>query len=110
MPGAGRKGCCSLPPRTCFIINCVEFRWNQWNVDHIAKHGVSPEEAEYVVDHARRPFPRYHGTGKYLVRGQSEAGRWLQVIYVFDPPAIVFVIHARPLKGSEKRSVRRSRR
>ncbi len=69
-----------------------------------------PEEAEHVVVHARRPFPRYHRDGKYLVRGQTDAGRWLQVIYVFDPANVVYVIHARPLKESEKRSVRRSRR
>jgi uncharacterized DUF497 family protein len=88
----------------------MRFRWNQWNVDHIAKHGVSPEEAEDIVENPRRPFPRYHGNGKYLTRGQTGAGRWLQVIYVFDPAHVIYVIHARPLKESEKRSVRRSRR
>jgi hypothetical protein len=33
----------------------VEFRWNEWNIDHIAKHGVDVVEAAYVVSHARRP-------------------------------------------------------
>jgi hypothetical protein len=97
--------------RAClFYKKLVWFRWNEWNIDHVATHGVTPEEAEYVVEHARRPFPRYEGDGKYLVRGQSDAGRWLQVVYVFDPPGVVYVIHARPLKESERRSVRRSRR
>ena len=87
-----------------------DFRWNEWNVEHIARHGVSREEAEYVVDHAARPFPRHHGDGKFLVRGQSEEGRWLQVVYVFDPRDVIYVIHARPLKETEKRATRRSRR
>ena len=88
----------------------MRFRWNEWNVGHIARHGVTQEEAEYVVENARRPFPRYQGDGKYLVRGQTADGRWIQVIYVFDPPTVVYVIHSRPLNESEKKSVRRSRR
>ena len=88
----------------------MQFRWNDWNVDHVATHGVTPEEAEYVVENARSPFPRYEGDGKYLVRGQTAAGRWIQVVYVFDPPFVVYVIHARPLKESEKRATRRNRR
>jgi hypothetical protein len=87
-----------------------EFRWNEWNVEHIDTHGVAPPEAEYVINRARRPFPRDMGDGKYLVRGQSESGQWLQAIYVFDPPGVVYVIHARPLTDAEKRTTRRSRR
>jgi hypothetical protein len=29
-----------------------EFRWNEWNVEHLAKHGVEPWEAEHVVNFA----------------------------------------------------------
>ena len=87
-----------------------EFRWNEWNVSHIGEHGITPEQAEYVVNRATRPYPRKQQAGKYLVRGQSEWGRWIQVIYVFDPPPLVYVIHARPLEGTEKRASRRSRR
>jgi hypothetical protein len=55
----------------------VEFRWNEWNIDHIAGHGVTPEEAEYVVDNAAGPYPRFEGDGKYIVRGQTDSCRWL---------------------------------
>ena len=87
-----------------------EFRWNAWNVEHIAEHGVSPAEAEHVVNGARAPYPRYEGEGKYSVRGQTWAGRYLQVIYIFDPEEVVYVIHARPLTDAEKRRLRRTRR
>lgn len=36
----------------------MDFRWNAWNEEHVASHGVSPEEAEAVVESARTPFPR----------------------------------------------------
>ena len=83
------------------------FRWNDWNVDHIAEHGVSPEEAEWVAEHARRPYPEARADGKRFVIGRGYGGRWLQVIYIYDPEDVVYVIHARPLKDHEKRRVRR---
>ena len=75
----------------------MEFRWNQWNIEHVAKHGVHPEEAEAVVAGAIPPFPRDIGDGMYLVCGPAPGGRMLQVIYVPDPGETVYIIHARPL-------------
>jgi hypothetical protein len=34
-----------------------DFRWIEWNRDKVAQHNVEPEEAEFVVNHARRPYP-----------------------------------------------------
>jgi uncharacterized DUF497 family protein len=58
------------------------FSWNEWNVTHISKHGVTPAEAEHVVQTASRPFPRKAAGGRWLVHGQTDAGRWLRVVYV----------------------------
>jgi uncharacterized DUF497 family protein len=87
-----------------------EFRWNGWNVDHIAEHGVTPEMAEYVVQRPSAGYPEKIGEGKFRVRGQSVDGRYLQAIYIFDPEAIVYVIHARGLTDREKRMLRRRQR
>ena len=83
------------------------FRWNQWNVDHIEQHAVSSDEAEYVIDWAKPPYPEPIGDNKWRVRGQSLNGRYLQVIFVFDPDNIIYVIHARGLNEQEKRQLRR---
>jgi hypothetical protein len=110
------------------------FAWDQWNTDHIAKHAVTKAEAEYVVEHAAPPHPRFVGDGKWLVRGQTAAGRYLQVIYVSrapggadmeldyeemtledilqlteENPARFYVVHARDLTRREKLNYRRSR-
>lgn len=87
-----------------------EFRWNDWNIDHIAGHGMRPTDAEYLVNHARRPFPKYQGDGRYLVMGQAANGSYAQVVFIFSPPKVVFVIHARLLTSIEKRRLRRRRR
>jgi uncharacterized DUF497 family protein len=101
--------------------------WNAWNIEHIAKHGVSLDEAESVVAHARPPYPEQVGDGKYAVWGATEDGRYLQVIYTFwsveqvdlaDVPPhrrdelagldeVHYVIHARDLTNHEKRRYRR---
>jgi len=85
----------------------MQFRWIDWNRDHIAEHGVDPDEAEMVVRRARSPFPRKIEEEKWLVVGQGRGGRFLQVIYVVDADNTVFIIHARPISEREKRRFRR---
>ena len=87
----------------------MQFRWIDWNRDHVAEHGVDPAEAEMIVRQARPPFPQQVGDDKLLVVGQGSGGRLLQVIYILDPDDTIFVIHARPLTDREKRRYRRRR-
>jgi len=88
----------------------VLFRWNEWNAEHVAEHGVSPEEVEWVVEHARRPYPQLREESKWRVVGRGRGGRWLQVVFVFDPEDSIYVIHARPLTEREKKRERRRAR
>jgi uncharacterized DUF497 family protein len=110
----------------------VIFAWDDENRDHIARHGVTPLEAEYIVEHAEPPFPQNVGRGKFRVWGRTQSGRILQVIYVLkaqheisyesidavewslladDPQAkVVRVIHAMPLTDDMRRQYRRLRR
>ena len=84
------------------------FRWNRWNVEHVGKHGVTPEEAERAVRNARVPYPSHQPEGKWLVIGRGAGNRLLQVIYVIDDDGkTAYVIHARPLTEPEKRRHRR---
>ena len=78
------------------------FRWILWNIQKCESHGVDPEEAEEVVNSAARPYPRHIDDDKILVRGQTNAGRYLQVIYLLETDDVVFIIHARPLTDTEK--------
>ena len=90
------------------------FRWNEWNIEHIAEHGVSPEEAQWIIEHAQRPYPELREENKWRVVGRGHGGRWLQVVFLFDPededPEIedtAYVIHARPLTEREKKRERK---
>ena len=85
----------------------MAFRWNNWNLYHATKHGVEPEEAEGVVRRARPPFPEYCGDERWVVWGQGEGGRFLQVVFLLDEDGTVYIIHARQLTEQEKRRFRR---
>ena len=42
----------------------MQFRWIEWNRDHLDEHGVDWEEAEAVVRQAKSPFPQQIGDEK----------------------------------------------
>lgn len=86
------------------------FRWNRWNIEHIAAHGITPEEAEGVVRSAKDPYPRYREDGKWLVWGRGQGGRLVQVVFVLDPDDSIFIIHARLLTARETRRYRKRSR
>jgi len=85
----------------------VDFRWNQWNVEHVAEHGVEAETAEHVVEEAQAPYPRRIGEDKLLVWGPGPAGELLQVVFVLDEDGSAYILHARLLTDREKRRYRR---
>ena len=86
----------------------MDFRWNEWNIEHVARHGVTPEAAEEVVQAATSPYPRRIADDKLLVVwGASQQGELLQVIFVLDGDGSIYVLHARPLTERERRRSRR---
>ena len=87
-----------------------DFRWNDWNINHIGEHAITPREAEYVVNHAQSPYPERAGVERYLVRGQNGRGEYMQVAFILDRDGTAYVIHARFLTDSEKRKYRRRTR
>ncbi len=88
----------------------MEFRWIEWNIDKVVNHGVTPEEAESVVEGAADPYPQHREDDKFLVWAATSTGRLVQVVFLLDEDDCVFIIHARPLTEKEKRRRRRQRR
>ncbi len=74
-----------------------EFRWNDWNIEHIARHGIKPWQAEHVVRNAKPPFPRRHKKGTWIVKGRLPSGRHAQVIFFIDREEFIYIIHAMPI-------------
>jgi uncharacterized DUF497 family protein len=84
-----------------------DFRWIDWNLNKVEKHGLAAGDVEYVVNRAQRPYPTPIGNEKWLVIGAMRNSRMIQAIYLIEPQQILFVIHARPLSRAERRRHRR---
>jgi hypothetical protein len=73
---------------------------------HIYEHSVAEDEVEDVL--ARPMEDRAGRDGARIALGQTEAGRYLRVIYVPDPiPGSVFVITAYELGEKALKALRR---
>jgi len=76
---------------------------------HIYGHNVTESEVQEVL--ANPGEDRLGTEGSRIALGQTEAGRYLRVIYVPDPePDSVFVITAYTLEGNPLTAYKRRRR
>jgi uncharacterized protein len=82
-----------------------ELIWPEDRIDHIARHGVSPEEIEEVC-FGRSLVQRAKSEGKnpiYYVFGQTAAGRYLFCAMIQFPNGKGFPVTARPMTSKERR-------
>jgi uncharacterized DUF497 family protein len=82
------------------------FRWNEWNLDHATRHGVSVIEAESIIGQGRRPWPHRTGGNKWMVEGRGQGDRPVRVVYLLDPDKTIYIIHAMPLTTRRRRRSR----
>lgn len=76
--------------------------WKNHIVDKIiAKHGVTPEEVEEVIFEGD-PEVRKAGKKRYILYGQSCAGRYLLIVLEKEHTCIFTPITARDMTRSEK--------
>ena len=61
----------------------MDFDWDRENTSHIGSHKVTPQEAEEVLanDPLIVQFQQYGREERFLVLGQTKAGRLLAVVY-----------------------------
>jgi uncharacterized DUF497 family protein len=86
----------------------VHFEWDEYNLEHIARHNVDQDEAEAVLDN--NPLILRTADDKYLAYGQTDEGRYLLVVFVRKPQSLIRIISARDLTGDEKSRYRRRRK
>ncbi|MBI4496410.1 MAG: BrnT family toxin [Chloroflexi bacterium] len=81
----------------------VEFAWDDDNIEHLARHGITPEEVE---DLFAGPLVRRRGgtdaPDRFRVLGRTAAGRYLAIVYQEKARGSV-----RPFTGWEMRPYER---
>ena len=76
------------------------FEWDEQNIDHIARHGVNPEEVEEACYNALLILRK---GGLYLIYGQTYDGRYLLAVCRYRGRGIIRTVTARDMTDNEKK-------
>ena len=77
--------------------------WEPWNVTHIARHHVIPEEVEEVCH--SQPVTSQTYKGRIRVVGPTRSNRMLTVILApTDDAGVYYPVTARPADRKERRN------
>ncbi|MCI0335571.1 MAG: hypothetical protein L0228_20375 [Planctomycetes bacterium] len=88
------------------------FLWPDDRIEHIACHGVTPEEVEEAC-RGRALVRRAKSRGEnpvYYVMGQTDVGRYLFCVVIRFPNGVGYPVTARPMTDKEKRRYRQWKR
>jgi uncharacterized protein len=82
----------------------VEFDWDDANRNHLARHGISPEEAEQAVtiDPLDADVQQDESEPRILCFGRTKSGRLLTVLYA-ERRGKVRVVTAYEMTKSQQR-------
>lgn len=82
------------------FVTIREYEWDDDNVDHIAAHGVTPEEVENCLRAAKIRRGR---DGRYVALCRTAGGRHLLVVFAYRGAGRVRVVTARDMEPRERR-------
>ncbi len=83
--------------------------WDDYRVEHIARHNVDPYEVWEVCEDTLHLAHR-QGHNRYRLYGQTVAGRYLFIVLERIEGTVYKPITARDMTTKEKRSFRRLRK
>jgi len=86
-----------------------DLEWDDVNAEHIARHGINPDEVDEVVFH--RSYHLTHVRNeRYLLTGRTDGGRIISVILERKGQGMFRVITARDAAPHERRLYQRHTR
>lgn len=90
-------------------MRITKLDWDDYRIDHIAEHGVEPEEVLEVCEDSLHLAHR-QGQNRYRLYGQTAGGRYLFVVLEHVEGSIYKPITARDMSEGEKQNFRRLRK
>ena len=82
-------------------MRITQLLWDKENLEHIAQHGVTPEEVEEVFEEGCEV--RKVWKDRYAALGQTAAGRYLFVVFAHRGRGRIRPITARDMTLTERR-------
>lgn len=89
-------------------MRIAEVARDEWNAEHVERHGVEPGEVEEALVARGTRVWRGRG-GTYYALGRTAPGRYLFVVFALRGPGRAYPISARDMTEREKRRFRRRR-
>ncbi len=81
--------------------------WDDWNVEHIERHNVTPDEVEQVAFNYTSKIRKGKGKQIYYILGQTEAGRYIFIVLKEYRRGVGRPITAREMSGKERKLYQR---
>ena len=93
------------PTLGVWSLKLDELLWDEWNEDHVLRHGIEPREVEEAVFDASSLVHRTRGRDqpRYVILGLTDAGRYLFVVLEPQTGNRAYVITARDMSDGERR-------
>jgi uncharacterized DUF497 family protein len=95
------------------VLKPIRFDWDNGNLEHTTRHGVSPAEIEYLFTHdpmvSPDPYP-VNVEERWRAIGKNEDGRYVFVVFMFrtvEDELSIRPISARYMHGKEIESYER---
>lgn len=85
----------------------TELEWDENNIEHIARHQVTPEDVEEVAFDDEPYIRKVKKSAINEMLGQTASGRYLKIIYVIKGNQRSKIITARDMNDWERKYYRR---
>jgi len=92
--------------RALKAMHISKLEWDNYRIDHVAKHDVEPYEVWEVCKHALHKARR-EGRNRYRIYGQTVEGRYLFVVLEHIEGGRYKPITARDMTDGEKHNYKR---
>lgn len=89
------------------MVKIKELIWDSWNVEHIARHDITPKEVEIALRDRKRKALRTYG-GRLLILGRS-GKKLLTVVLAPEEKEKYYVVTARDMSKKEREFYRNER-
>lgn len=87
-------------------MTIAELIWDDWNIRHIARHNVIPEEVEEVCESNNINVSKSRKQ-TYRIIGKTLAGRYLFIILALKGRSSFYIVTARDATFSERKLFKR---
>ena len=101
---------CNATRYNSIMIFVRRLIWDTWNVTHIARHNVTPDEVEQVCHGSPMAYEGYEGyEGRIMLIGPTATGRMLGVVLAPEAAGVYYSVTARPASRKECRKYQEDR-